>query len=95
MFSQNRYQLNHFHYFIPQCSPHSLIVHVWLVLVEPPQSGHGLAVHQLEDALLPVTPLDELRAAVFVLNISQVMHLQTFIFRDLPATASEEIPTSM
>ena len=34
----------------------------------PPQPGHGLAVHQLEDSLLPVAPLDELGAAVLVLE---------------------------
>ena len=37
--------------------------------MQPPQPGHRLAVHQLEDALLPVGPLDELRAAVFVLGM--------------------------
>ena len=36
--------------------------------MQPPQPGHGLAVHQLEDALLPVAPLDELGTAVFILK---------------------------
>ena len=36
--------------------------------MQPPQPGHRLAVHQLEDALLPVTPLDELGTAVFILK---------------------------
>ena len=53
---------------ISQRSPHRLVVHVRLVLVEAPQPGHCLAVHQLEDALLPVGPFNELRAAVFVLG---------------------------
>ena len=52
----------------PQGPPHGLVVHVGLVLVEPPQAGHRLGVHQLEHALLPVAPLDELRAAVLVLQ---------------------------
>ena len=53
---------------ISESAAHGLVVHVWLVLVQPPQPGHGLAVHQLEDALLPVTPLDELGTAVFILK---------------------------
>ena len=40
--------------------------------MDPPQSGDRLAVHQLEDPLLPVGPLDELRAAVFVLGMGLV-----------------------
>ena len=54
---------------ISQRSPHRLVVHVGLVLVEAPQPGHRLAVHQLEDALLPVGPLDELGTTLFVLKI--------------------------
>ena len=54
---------------LPQGSSHRLVVHVGLVLVEAPQPGHRLAVHQLEDALLPVGPFNELRAAVFVLGM--------------------------
>ena len=53
---------------LPESSTHGLVVHVWLVLVQPPQPGHRLAVHQLEDALLPVAPLDELGTAVFILE---------------------------
>ena len=53
---------------IPECPAHGLIVHVRLVLVEPPQPGDRLAVHQLEDTLLSVGPLDELGAAVLVLQ---------------------------
>ena len=53
----------------PQGSAHRLVVHVRLVLVEAPQPGHRLAVHQLEDALLPVGPLDELGTTLFVLEI--------------------------
>ena len=45
--------------YLPESATHRLVVHVWLVLVEAPQPGHRLAVHQLEDALLPVNPLDE------------------------------------
>ena len=52
----------------PERPAHRLVVHVGLVLVQPPQPGHGLAVHQLEDSLLPVAPLDELGAAVLVLE---------------------------
>ena len=43
---------------ISQSSAHGLVVHVWFVLVKAPEPGHGLAVDQLEDALLPVDPLD-------------------------------------
>jgi hypothetical protein len=35
--------------------------------VQAPEAGHRLAVHQLEDPLLPVAPLDVLGAAVLVL----------------------------
>jgi hypothetical protein len=52
---------------IPESAPHGLVVHVRLVLVEAPEAGHRLAVHQLEDPLLPVAPLDVLGAAVLVL----------------------------
>ena len=48
---------------IPESSAHGLIVHIWLVLVHPPQPGHSLAVHQLEYPRLPVHPLDVRRAA--------------------------------
>jgi len=53
---------------IPECSSHRLVVHVGLVLVHAPQPGHRFAVHQLEDALLPVGPLDELGTTLFVLK---------------------------
>ena len=53
---------------IPQRPAHGLVVHVRLVLVEPPQPGHRLAVHQLEDPLLPVGPLDKLGTTLFVLD---------------------------
>jgi hypothetical protein len=35
--------------------------------VQAPEARHRLAVHQLEDPLLPVAPLDVLGAAVLVL----------------------------
>ena len=53
---------------IPQCPAHGLVVHVGLVLVEPPESGDGLGIDQLKDALLAVGPLDIARAAVLVLK---------------------------
>ena len=53
---------------ISESAAHGLVVHVWLVLVQPPQPGHRLAVHQLEDALLSVGPLDVLGTALFVLG---------------------------
>ena len=36
--------------------------------MEAPEPGDGLAVHQLEDALLTVAPLDVLGAALLVLQ---------------------------
>ena len=54
---------------VSESSAHGLIVHVGLVLVETPQSGDCLAVHQLEDSLLSVAPLYKLWTAIFVLNI--------------------------
>ena len=48
---------------ISESSAHGLVVHVRFVLMEPPQSGDRLAVHQLEDPLLSVHPLDVGRAA--------------------------------
>ena len=36
--------------------------------MQPPQPRHRLAVHQLEHSLLPIAPLDELGAAVLVLE---------------------------
>jgi len=53
---------------IPKRPAHCLVVHVWFVLVQTPKSGHSLAVDQLEHPLLPVAPLDELGAAVLVLE---------------------------
>ena len=43
---------------ISESSAHGLVVHVRFVLMEPPQSGDRLAVHNLEDAPVPVQPLD-------------------------------------
>ena len=53
----------------PESSAHGLVVHVRLVLVETPQSGDRLAVHQLEDSLLSVCPFDVLWTTFFVLKI--------------------------
>ena len=53
---------------ISESAAHGLVVHVWLVLVEPPKPGHGLGVHQLEDAPRPVGPLDVARARLQVLE---------------------------
>lgn len=52
----------------PQGSAHGLVIHVRLVLVFPPQFGHGLGVDQLENALLPLHPLDVPGTGVFVLQ---------------------------
>ena len=46
---------------ISESSAHGLVVHVRLVLVEPPQPGDGLAVHDLEDPPVSVQPLDVVR----------------------------------
>ena len=43
---------------ISQSPAHGLVVHVWFVLVEAPEPGHGLAVDDLEDPPVPVEPLD-------------------------------------
>lgn len=52
----------------PEGSAHSLIVHVRLVLVFPPQSGYSFGVNQLENALVPLHPLDVPGTGVFVLQ---------------------------
>lgn len=52
----------------PQGSAHGLIIHIRLVLVLPPQSGHRFGVNQLENALLPLHPLDVPGTGVFVLQ---------------------------
>ena len=52
----------------PESSAHGLVVHVRLVLMKSPQPGDRLAVHQLEDSLLSVAPLDKLGTAVLVLK---------------------------
>ena len=46
---------------VSESSAHGLVVHVGLVLVETPQSGDRLAVHDLEDSPVPVQPLDVVR----------------------------------
>ena len=46
---------------ISESSAHGLVVHVRFVLMEPPQSGDRLAVHNLEDAPVSVQPLDVVR----------------------------------
>ena len=46
---------------ISESSAHGLVVHVRLVLVETPQSGDRLAVHNLEDPPVSVHPLDVVR----------------------------------
>lgn len=53
---------------LPESPAHGLVVHVGLVLVQPPEPGDGLGVDQLEHALVPVGPLDVARAAVLVLQ---------------------------
>lgn len=53
---------------IAQGAAHGLVVHVWLVLVQAPESRHRLRVDQLEHALLAVRPLDEARAVLAVLQ---------------------------
>ena len=46
---------------ISESSAHGLVVHVRLVLVESPQPGDRLAVHDLEDSPVSVQPLDVVR----------------------------------
>lgn len=53
---------------VAQRAAHRLVVHVGLVLVQPPEPRHRLRVHQLEHALLAVRPLDEARAVLPVLQ---------------------------
>lgn len=52
----------------PEGPSHGFIVHVWLVLVFAPQLGNSLGIHQLEDALLPLGPLDVPGTRVLVLK---------------------------
>lgn len=56
---------------LPQGPPHGLVVHVRFVFLLAPQLGHSLGVHQLEDALLSLRPLDVLGAGVSVLQKGQ------------------------
>lgn len=56
---------------VPEGSPHRFVVHAWLVLLQPPETRHSLRVHQLEDALLAVRPLDVTRTVFFVLQHQQ------------------------
>lgn len=53
---------------VPQGTTHRLVVHVRLVLVQSPETRHGLRVDQLEDALVAVRPLDKSRAVFAVLQ---------------------------
>lgn len=53
---------------VAQRSAHRLVVHVRLVLVHAPQTGHRLGVDQLEDALLAIRPLDETRTILAILQ---------------------------
>ena len=62
---------------ISESSAHGLVVHVRFVLMEPPQSGDRLAVHQLEDPLLSVCPFDVLWTTFFVLDKTLVFLLYT------------------
>ena len=62
---------------ISESSAHGLVVHVRFVLMEPPQSGDRLAVHQLEDPLLSVCPFDVLWTTFFVLDKALVFLLYT------------------
>lgn len=53
---------------IPQRSAHRFVVHVRLVLVHAPQTGHRLRVDQLENALIPARPLDVARTVFAILQ---------------------------
>lgn len=55
----------------PECSAHGFIVHIRLVFVLSPQFGDSLGVHQLENALLSLRPLDVFGTGVFVLQQGQ------------------------
>ena len=71
---------------IPESSAHGLIVHIWLVLVHPPQPGHSLAVHNLKNSFLSVAPFDEFWAAIFVLQI--VVPSRDFLLQGTPSGPS-------
>lgn len=43
---------------VPECSSHCLIIHIWLVLVFAPKSGHCFWVDQLEDPCMGIGPFD-------------------------------------
>jgi len=70
---------------VPQRPAHRLVVHVRLVLVHAPQAGHRLRVHQLEDALLPVRPLDEARTVLAILEQLQ---------QELPQVGGGSLPAA-
>lgn len=53
---------------IAEGTTHGLVVHVWLVLVEAPESRDGFAVDQLEDASFSIRPLDIARAVFSILE---------------------------
>lgn len=59
--------LTHTHGDSPKSTSHSLVVHVWFVLVFSPKLGHCLGVDQFEDALLPLGPFDVPGTGVLVL----------------------------
>lgn len=52
----------------PQSTAHSLVVHIWLVLVDSPQTRDGFRVYQLEDATLAVNPPNVARTVLRVLQ---------------------------
>lgn len=53
---------------VAQRPAHRLVVHVRLVLVHAPESRDRLGVHQLEDALLAIGPLNEARTILTILQ---------------------------
>lgn len=56
---------------VPQSPAELVIIHVGLVLAQPPQPGHLLSIHQLELTTIPWSPGDDVAIALFSQQLQQ------------------------